>query len=366
LPALPGTVRRSRQAGACPLAPRAQARAVAVRPREGSSLHPEQLALPERGCDGCAVDRAECRFAAPGCDRARSALRPPFPCRVSPRIRTGRSLCATRRNSEAITAIWKPPTPPLFPRWLWFRRTTNASREERRVGGFQMAVIASELRRVAQSDLPVLILGETGTGRRSQRGPCTIAAGAKRHPRDHCAAIAPTLWESELFGVKRGAFTGRTATARACARGARGHAPCLTRFGTVPGSAGQSCSGCSRLTRVIPWAATRPSRSTFAWYVDAPGPARARAARQVRADLLARIHGFAVHLPPLRDRKEDIFSSSQHFLKKHGAGSDDRFSPFMAAPVALRLAPQRQESSSWPFDVRSPWPARTALTGTSA
>jgi transcriptional regulator with GAF, ATPase, and Fis domain len=161
---------------------------------------------------------------------------------------------------------------------------------------------------MAPSDVTVLLHGETGTGKELVARALHALSG-----RDgpfvpvNCGALPDTLVESELFGYRRGAFSGaledRPGLVRSAARGTL----FLDEIGDLPLAPQAS------LLRVLQEHEVRPVGSTATVAVDARfvcATHRDLAAMvsegSFRADLLARLSGFVVELPPLRQRREDL------------------------------------------------------------
>ncbi len=202
-----------------------------------------------------------------------------------------------------------------------------------------MARVRAEISRVAASDLSVLVLGETGTGkelvaaelhRLSGRGGELVAV--------NCAAIPESLVESTLFGHVRGAFTGADVAADGVFVRADGGTLLLDEVGELP------LSIQPKLLRVLEDGGVTAvggaeTRSVDVRVVSATHvPLReAVEAGRFRADLFARLEGWLLRLPPLRDRRSDVCALLGQFLP-------DR--PLTADAVEALLV------HDWPFNVR--------------
>jgi len=175
------------------------------------------------------------------------------------------------------------------------------------------------IQKSGRSKSPVLVLGETGTGKEvvarsihavSNRGPFV--------PID-CSALVGTLMESELFGHVRGAFTGAAGPKAGLIEMANGGVAFLDEIGELP----LDLQG--KLLRVIQEKEFRPVGSVerrkadfrviAATNSDLPMEVERGAFRR---DLYYRLNVITLRLPPLRDRKEDIPSLVRHFLARHG------------------------------------------------
>jgi transcriptional regulator with GAF, ATPase, and Fis domain len=172
---------------------------------------------------------------------------------------------------------------------------------------------------VAGSDIAVLIIGETGSGKeviaraiheRSKRAD-------KPFIRVNCGAISPELIDSELFGHEKGAFTGATATRRGWFERADGGTLLLDEVGELPLPAQV------RLLRVLQEGTFErvggerslhvDVRIVAATHRDLPGMVQER---RFREDLWYRITGFQLLIPPLRERREDIPGLARHFVER--------------------------------------------------
>lgn len=200
--------------------------------------------------------------------------------------------------------------------------------------------------RVAPLDVPVLIRGETGTGKE------LVATALHRFGANpdgpfvpiNCGAIPDTLLESELFGHKRGAFTGAESDNPGAIEAARDGTLFLDEVGELP--AGLQV----KLLRFLQSGEIRPvgsdrSRKVPVRVVTATHRnlrAEARAGR-FREDVYYRIAAYEITLPPLRDRRSDIPLLVDHFRHRHGG---TEIPP--PSPEVLRLLTLH----SWPGNVR--------------
>lgn len=172
---------------------------------------------------------------------------------------------------------------------------------------------------VARSDLPVLIFGETGTGKeviaRSIHERSPRAGGP--FIRVNCGAIPPELIDSELFGHEKGAFTGAAAAHRGWFEQADKGTLLLDEIGDLPPAAQV------RLLRVLQEGAFERVgaertvhvnvRIVAATHRDLPAMIQAG---KFREDLWYRIASFPIVLPPLRERKQDIPALAKHFAER--------------------------------------------------
>ena len=183
----------------------------------------------------------------------------------------------------------------------------------------QLLAIKDVVAKVAVSDSPVMIEGESGTGKE------LVAAGIHRlSPRSkgpfipvNCSAIPTDLLESELFGHVRGAFTGAVADAIGLFRSANGGTIFLDEVAELPPALQV------KLLRVLQEKEVRPVGAAKSHSVDVRIIAatnrhleEAMKDGSLRQDLFYRLNVVRVHLPPLRERKEDIAALVAHFLRQ--------------------------------------------------
>jgi DNA-binding NtrC family response regulator len=180
-----------------------------------------------------------------------------------------------------------------------------------------MQTVFRQIALVAPSDLPVLITGPTGTGKE------LAAQALHRHSRRrgqpmvtaHLAALAPTLIESELFGHRRGGFTGATRDHEGLFERADGGTIFLDEIGEA------SPEVQVKLLRVLESGEILPVGASAGRQVDVRivaatnrDLATAVASGSFRADLYHRLRGFTIGMPPLADRLDDIPDLVNHFL----------------------------------------------------
>ncbi|MBW2527745.1 MAG: sigma 54-interacting transcriptional regulator [Deltaproteobacteria bacterium] len=187
------------------------------------------------------------------------------------------------------------------------------------VGGYQLATIATALERIAKSEISVLIMGESGSGKEvfarqvhawSERRGAFCAL--------NCAAIPATLLESELFGYRRGAFSGADRDHVGLVRAADGGTLFLDEVGDLPVEAQAKLLRVLQTKEVLPLGAMAPEqvdvRVVCATHQDLAAMQRDG---RFRADLFGRLNEYAVTLPPLREHKEDIYALCRAFLARH-------------------------------------------------
>jgi DNA-binding NtrC family response regulator len=174
---------------------------------------------------------------------------------------------------------------------------------------------------VAGSPLPVVLLGATGTGKEVAARAVHAASGRKGpFVAVNCGAIPPHLVESELFGHRKGAFSGALADRAGHVRSASGGTLFLDEIGDLPVPAQAALLRILQEREVVPVGDSLPIavdlRVVSATHADLR--ARCRDGR-FRDDLLARLDGLTVTLPPLAERREDLGTLIAAMLERAGA-----------------------------------------------
>jgi two-component system, NtrC family, response regulator AtoC len=214
-----------------------------------------------------------------------------------------------------------------------------------------MKELAESIRKVAKGCHPVLIKGETGTGKELVARAIHQAADSRTKPfiPVDCSALAKTLVETELFGHVRGAFTGAVAYREGLLAAAKDGSVFLDEIGDMP------LELQTRLLRAIQEREFRPVGSTSVIRLGARVIAATNCnleaavrAGTFRQDLYFRLNVLTIDVPPLRDRKEDIPILVQHFLDKHSGkiGTKD------VRPIVSVRALNHLLAYDWPGNVR--------------
>jgi len=204
-------------------------------------------------------------------------------------------------------------------------------------GGQTMQEMLTQAHRLAQSDLPIVIEGETGTGKEGvarlihtwsgRRGPLISV---------NCAAIPPALAEGELFGYRKGAFTGAERAHDGFLRAAHGGTLFLDELLELPPPVQPKLLRALETGEVQALGEVRTAPVDVRYVVATQEPlARALAERRLRADLVARLEGGTVKIPPLRDRKEDIVPLFLHLLSKHSTAPLGEIEPRLIEALLL-------------------------------
>jgi len=207
--------------------------------------------------------------------------------------------------------------------------------------------VADFLNRIAPAQCNVLIRGETGSGKEVVSHALHNRSSRREGPFIplNCSALPETMLESELFGHEKGAFTDATGMKRGLLEMAHGGTLLLDEIGDMP------LALQAKLLRVVETKCFRRLGSTTEQAVDVRFVAATHRdletmvkKSQFREDLFYRLSVFSLHLPPLRDRKEDIPLLAHFFLQSivHGSG------PKSLSPEALA----RLNDYPWPGNVR--------------
>lgn len=209
--------------------------------------------------------------------------------------------------------------------------------------------VLNDIESVAQTDATVLIQGESGTGKE-----LLARAVHSRSPRNtkalvkvNCAALPATLIESELFGHKKGAFTGALSDKPGRFQLADNGSIFLDEIGELP------LDLQSKLLRVLQEGEFEVLGDTKTQKVDVRIIAatnvelhKAVKAGKFREDLYYRLNVFPIKVPPLRERTEDISLLAQHFVLKHSSRLGRN------TPTITRSCLNKLIRYSWPGNVR--------------
>ena len=207
-----------------------------------------------------------------------------------------------------------------------------------------------QLSRVARVNRPVLLIGERGSGKELAAAKLHYLSSRWESPLValNCAALAPALIEAELFGHERGAFTGAMQERAGRFEAADGGTLLLDEIGLIPIEAQE------KILRAVEYGSFERVGSSRPTSVDvriigatnADLPALARSGR-FKEDLLDRLSFEVLHVPPLRERREDISLLARHFASRMAAelGMEE-------PPAFSRAAEAALLAHSWPGNVR--------------
>lgn len=212
-------------------------------------------------------------------------------------------------------------------------------------GGHEMADLLAPLRRAASSNLPILLVGETGTGKeRVARAAHHFSARGGPFIAINCAALPEHLAEAELFGYRKGAFTGAERASLGCFRAAHGGTLFLDEMPEL--SHGLQ----AKLLRVLEDGVVQGLGEPLGAKVDvrivsaSQQPLRGLVAQgRLRQDLAARLAGLDVRLPKLAARRADIASLFLQLLRHQCGGRIPSVEARLVEALSLH---------DWPENVR--------------
>lgn len=212
-----------------------------------------------------------------------------------------------------------------------------------------MEELLNRAHRIAMSDASVLIQGESGTGK--ELLAAAIHAASKRAKRPfvaiNCGAVPENLLESELFGHKKGAFTGAVSDNEGLFVSADSGSLFLDEIGDMPVPLQV------KLLRVLQEREIRPVGSTKSVAVDVRiisashrDLTQAITEQKFREDLYYRLNVVTLRLPPLRERREDIPLLVAHLLKELSPRYDNQVKAFSSEAIEMMIA------APWPGNIR--------------
>jgi transcriptional regulator with PAS, ATPase and Fis domain len=212
-------------------------------------------------------------------------------------------------------------------------------------GGPEIAELLAPLKRAATSTLPVLLLGDTGTGK-ERLARATHHFSGRKGPflAVNCAALPEQLAEAELFGYRRGAFTGAERASPGYFRAAHGGTLFLDEMPEL------SLALQAKLLRVLEDGQVMSLGESAAFGVDvrivsaSQQPLRELVASgRLRQDLAARVNGLEVRIPPLVARRADVPQLFAQFLKQQSGGRPPAVEARLIEALCLH---------DWPENVR--------------
>ncbi len=213
------------------------------------------------------------------------------------------------------------------------------------VGG--LAGLREVLEMATPSDAPVLVTGETGTGKSLVAKSIHFAGPRRQGPfvSINCAALPENLIEAELFGWEKGSFTGAVASREGVAEMAEGGTLFLDEIGDLPLHLQAKLLSLieEKEAKRIGGRATRPVDVRIVAATNADIESRV-AARTFRPDLYYRLNVIRMHVPPLRERKQDIPNLCEHLLRRMASRGRQR----VLEPGEV----ERLQTYGWPGNVR--------------
>ena len=212
-----------------------------------------------------------------------------------------------------------------------------------------MRALSAQVDRVAGSDLPVLLRGETGTGKELLARAIHLRSARREAPfvSENCGALTEGLLEAELFGHERGAFTGAERRREGLFARAHGGTLFLDEVGDMSPALQAKLLRVLQEREVRPLGGDRP-RAVDVRIVAATHKNLELMAQQgrFRQDLLFRLQVLEVHLPPLRERPEDVPLLAERFLRQV-AEENGRDGPLLGERALDALL-----AHPWPGNVR--------------
>jgi formate hydrogenlyase transcriptional activator len=269
---------------------------------------------------------------------------PPRSCAIPDRVSTDFAEDAASRAGNGMIREVNDPT--LDPRedvlsTAMFENIVGSSEAIRRV--------TAQVIRVAPSDATVLITGETGTGK--ELIACALHKSSRRRrsafTRMNCAVTPPSLMAAELFGYEKGAFTGASQRHAGRFEAANHGTIFLDEIGDMPTEMQVALLRVlqEREFERVGGAQSIPVDVRVIAATNCDLPAAIRSGR-FRQDLFYRVNVFPIHVPPLRERPEDILLLAKYFIERYAAKAGKRI-----RRVEKRTA-QLFAAYDWPGNIR--------------
>jgi DNA-binding NtrC family response regulator len=249
------------------------------------------------------------------------------------------SGCVLRVGKTILQLLPDETSAPLRP-------SDATSFGELRGSSVAMRMVYALLERASPSDVPVLLLGESGTGKELAARAIHDRSARRQGPFVvfDCGAASESLVESELFGHKKGAFTGAHADRIGAFARAHGGTLFLDEIGDLPLALQPKLLRLLERGEVTPLGARRSETYDVRFVAATHRDLWAEVGRGTfRGDLFYRLAVIEVHLPPLRARRGDVIELVQHFLRTAGATDEG---------LAESAAIKRLAAQPWPGNVR--------------
>jgi len=213
----------------------------------------------------------------------------------------------------------------------------------------EMRRLRGELGRLSASKATVILTGESGTGKEVVARALVALSQRKDKPYAvmNCAAVPRDLFEGQLFGYRKGAFTGATFDHPGVIRGAEGGTLFLDEIGELPLDVQPKLLRFLENGEVLPLGSQKPVavdvRVVVATHRDLAALVQRGAFRE---DLYYRLQVVPIHLPPLRERKDDVVPLAVRFLADLSKASG-KIPPILSSDARARLL-----AHTWPGNVR--------------
>jgi len=274
---------------------------------------------------GVRFEKVDALVAAGRCDAFEPRKRMTYLFRAEEFYRRNNILGRLQETDRLIEQVDYPPSPSAtIPTADVDTGKVDFLTVNSEIGGFKKQLVF-----VAKSDLPVLLTGDTGVGKdHMARYFHAVSRPGKPLVSVNCASIPETLLESELFGYRRGAFTGADHDKEGLFVAANGGVLYLDEIGDMPLSLQAKLLGVLESRRVIPVGSTEEVSLDIKLIVATNRNLEAMVEQGgFRRDLYYRISGITFHIPALRDRKEDIPLLLKHFLRRCHLVNGQRIAP---------------------------------------
>jgi DNA-binding NtrC family response regulator/tetratricopeptide (TPR) repeat protein len=221
--------------------------------------------------------------------------------------RQGFALCAARDRSSAAPAglALDPSFEPVLPGFL--------------AASAAMARVVEQIQRMQSNDLTVLITGESGTGKELVSRAIHVGShrGAAMLLPYNCTTTGRDLADSQLFGHRRGSFTGAVSDQPGLIRSAVGGTLFLDEIGDLPLDVQPKLLRFLEQHEIMPIGETRPQKVDVRVLTATNADLEQRVAEgKFREDLYYRLSVIRIHVPPLRERREEIPHLSTYFLRE--------------------------------------------------
>jgi DNA-binding NtrC family response regulator len=212
-------------------------------------------------------------------------------------------------------------------------------------GGAAMRAVAERARRAAGGSLNVVLQGETGTGKERFANALHLWSGrCGPFVAINCANYTSSTAQAELFGYRKGAFTGAERASVGHVRAAAGGTLLLDEVLDLPLDVQAKLLRVLEQREVLALGETAPVRVDVLFLAASQAPlGEAVAAGKFRADLHARLEGIAIEIPPLRGRRSDVVPLFVELLQRHG---------FSVIPRIEAVLVERLCLEPWPLNVR--------------
>ena len=222
-------------------------------------------------------------------------------------LATAVTLDRYRRDEKQRAALWPAETLDGDPESIWASE--------------QAAEILTIARRIAATPLPVLLTGETGTGKEMLARAIHKASDRAEHALVpfNCSAVPRDMVESQLFGYRKGAFTGAEFSFPGVIRATAGGTLFLDEIADVPLDVQPKLLRFLEHQEVHPLGESQPTRVDVRIVAATNANLEQLVAQgRFREDLLYRLNVVHLRVPPLRERREEIPTLVQHYIRRHG------------------------------------------------